>query len=458
MKATMRVLIAGAGEVGFRVARDLVYRGHELTLVDSDPAAVKRAQTLDAQVFQGNAASPKLLFEDASLDEADLFIGVTGKDEVNILGCSIAKQIGCSTIARINNPTYTDSPTGKNSQHIFGVDAYVSPDELAMHRIWQILSRPALTRLEHFSVGKLRILEVRLSDSSPSVGRPLGNLHLPPHCRIVLIAREEGVIIPTSEDTLMPRDRILVLLSEYSELEALSDSLGIPKEITGERNIKRIMIAGTSKIALRLAKQIAKRYKDVEIYIAEPDKALADQASSQLPSEVRLLVGSPTDRHFLREEGIRYEDLFVAATDREDLNVLSCLLAKKEGAKRTVALVYQTELEYVVQDTGIDTLINPKRVTVNAIVNRATSTDEIEGMEELEGGDASIREFLIKGSNGKTDKKLKDLKIPDNTLLAMINRGGEPLFPDSESVLKPGDHVLVFTLKNQLPEVENFFQ
>ena len=185
---------------------------------------------------------------------------------------------------------------------------------------------------------------------------------------------------------------------------------------------------------------------------------MADQASSQLPSEVRLLVGSPTDRHFLREEGIRYEDLFVAATDREDLNVLSCLLAKKEGAKRTVALVYQTELEYVVQDTGIDTLINPKRVTVNAIVNRATSTDEIEGMEELEGGDASIREFLIKGSNGKTDKKLKDLKIPDNTLLAMINRGGEPLFPDSESVLKPGDHVLVFTLKNQLPEVENFFQ
>ena len=281
---------------------------------------------------------------------------------------------------------------------------------------------------------------------------------MPPHCRIVLIAREEGVIIPTSSDTLMPRDRILVLLSEYSELEALSDALGIPKEITGERNIKRIMIAGTSKIAIRLAKQVAKRYKEVEIYITEPDREMAEIASSQLPEGVRVLVGSPTDRHFLREEGIRYEDLFVAATDREDLNVLSCLLAKKEGAKRTVALVYQTELEYVVQDTGIDTLINPKRVTVNAIINRVTSTDEIEGMEELEGGDASIREFLIKGKNGKTGKKLKDLNVPDNTLLAMINRDGESLFPDNESVLQAGDHVLVFTLKKQLPEVENFFQ
>ena len=453
----MRVLIAGAGEVGFRVGRDLVFRGHEVTLVDSNSAAVKRAQTLDAQVFQGNAASAKLLFEEASLEGADLFIAVTGKDIVNLAACSIAKKAGCSTIARVNNPDLTALPENYDHQQLFGVDAYVSPDELAMHRIWQILSRPALTRLEHFSVGKLRILEVRLSDSSPSVGRPLANLNLPPHCRIVLIAREEGVIIPKDTDILMPRDRLLILLSEYSELDLLSDALGIPKEITDERNIKRIMIAGTSRIALRLAEQVSRRYKDVEIYIAEPDREMAEEASAQLPEDVRVLVGSSTDRHFLREEGIRYEDLFVAATDREDLNVLSCLLAKKEGAKRTVALVYQTELEYVVQDTGIDTLINPKRVTVNAIVNRATSTDEIEGMEELEGGDASVREFLIKNNNGKTGKKLSELNLPEDTLLAMINRDGEAIFPDSESILQEKDHVLVFTLKNKLPEVENFF-
>jgi trk system potassium uptake protein TrkA len=453
----MRVLIAGAGEVGFRVGRDLVFRGHEVTLVDSNSAAVKRAQTLDAQVFQGNAASAKLLFEEASLKDVDLFIAVTGKDIVNLAACSIAKKAGCSTIARINNPDLIDMPENYDLEQLFGVDAYVSPDELAMHRIWQILSRPALTRLEHFSVGKLRILEVRLSDSSPSVGRPLANINLPPHCRIVLIAREEGAIIPKDTDILMPRDRLLILLSEYSELDLLSDALGIPKEITDERNIKRIMIAGTSRIAIRLAEQVSRRYKDVEIYIAEPDRDMAEAASAQLPEEVRVLVGSSTDRHFLREEGIRYEDLFVAATDREDLNVLSCLLAKKEGAKRTVALVYQTELEYVVQDTGIDTLINPKRVTVNAIVNRATSTDEIEGMEELEGGDASVREFLIKNSNGKTGKKLSDLNLPEDTLIAMINRDGEAIFPDSESILQEKDHVLVFTLKNKLPEVENFF-
>ena len=453
----MRVLIAGAGEVGFRVGRDLVFRGHEVTMIDSNATAVKRAQTLDAQVFQGNAASAKLLVEEASLKNTDLFIAVTGKDIVNLAACTIAKKEGCSTIARINNPELTDMPEDYDHQQLFGVDAYVAPDELAMHRIWQILSRPALTRLEHFSVGKLRILEVRLSDSSPSVGRPLGNINLPPHCRIVLIAREEGVIIPKDADTLMPRDRILILLSEYSELDELSDALGIPKEITGERNIKRIMIAGTSRIAIRLAEQVSRRYKDVEIYIAEPDKEMAEAASSQLPEEVRVLVGSSTDRHFLREEGIRYEDLFVAATDREDLNVLSCLLAKKEGAKRTVALVYQTELEYVVQDTGIDTLINPKRVTVNAIVNRATSTDEIEGMEELEGGDASVREFLIKDKNGKTGKKISDLSLPEDTLIAMINRDGDAIFPDSNSSLEENDHVLVFTLKTKLPEVENFF-
>ena len=359
----------------------------------------------------------------------------------------------------MNNPEIIDLPADYDHQQLFGVDAFVSPDELSMHRIWQILSRPALTRLEHFSIGKLRILEIRLNDSSPSVGRPLSNIKLPPHCRIALIAREEGVTIPSEQDILMPRDRILILLSENSELEELSDSLGIPKEITSERNIKRLMIAGTSRIALNLAKQVHEdsRYKDVEVYVTEPDPLLAEKASSVLPENVRVLVGSSTDRHFLREEGIRYEDLFVAATDREDWNVLSCLLAKKEGAKRTVALVYQTELEYVVQDTGIDTLINPKRVTVNAIVNRATSTDKIEGMEELEGGEASVREFFIKKNSKNVGIPINKLGVPNKTLIAMVNRNGEALFPDDEFIFNEGDHVLVFTLKGKLPEVEKFF-
>ena len=185
----MRVLIAGAGEVGFRVARDLVYRGHEVTLMDSNSSAVKRAQTLDAQVFQGNASSAKFLLETASIKEVDLFIGVTGNDAVNLVGCSLAKKFGNDTIARLNKPEMVDLPLDYDHQELFGVDAFVSPDELAMHRIWQILSRPALTRLDHFSVGNLRILEVRLSDSSPSVGRPLGTISLHPHCRIGLIAR-----------------------------------------------------------------------------------------------------------------------------------------------------------------------------------------------------------------------------------------------------------------------------
>ena len=219
------------------------------------------------------------------------------------------------------------------------------------------------------------------------------------------------------------------------------------------------MIAGTSRIALNLAKQVHEdsRYEDVEVYVTEPDPVLAEKASSELPESVRVLVGSSTDRHFLREEGIRYEDLFVAATDREDWNVLSCLLAKKEGAKRTVALVYQTELEYVVQDTGIDTLINPKRVTVNAIVNRATSTDKIEGMEELEGGEASVREFLIKKNSKNVGIPINKLGVPDKTLIAMVNRDGEALFPDDEFIFNEDDHVLVFTLKGKLPEVEKFF-
>lgn len=454
----MRVVIAGAGDVGYRVARDLVNRGHGVSIIDSDPAAIKRAQGLDAQVIQGHAAAPKLLVEQSGLAEADLFIGVTGNDMVNILGCTFAKAMGCRTIARVNETQLLDWPLEPDPQAVFGLDACISPDELAMHRIWQILSRPALTRLEHFSVGKLRILEVRLDDSSPAVGRTLDSVELPPHCRVVLVSRDEGVIIPRSEEVLLPRDRLLVLLSDVHELEELSESLGVPKEVTGEGNIKRLMIAGSTQVALRLAEQVARRYDGVQVYLVEPDRARAEEISERLPDDVTVLVGSPTDRHFLREEGIRHEDLFVAATEREDLNMLSCLLAKREGARRTVALVYQTELEHVVQNTGVDTLINPKRVAVTAILNRATATEEIEALEELQGGEASIREFLVKADNGLVGKSIAKLGLPEGSMVALINRGGEPLFPDEDEVLRGGDHLLVFTLKGQLPALEKLFR
>ena len=453
----MRVVIAGAGDVGYRVARDLVTRGHGVSLIDCDPIAVKRAQALDAQVIQGHAASPKLLVEQSGLVEADLFIAVTGDDAVNLLGCRLAAVMGCRTIARLNTPALMEWPADSDPQKVYGVDAYISPDELAMHRIWQILSRPALTRLEHFSVGRLRILEVRLDDSSPAVGRTLDSVELPPHCRIVLISRDEGVLIPQSEEVLLPRDRLLVLLSDVHELEELSESLGAPKEVTGEGNVKRLMIAGSTQVALRLAEQVAQRYDAVQIYLAEPDRARAERASERLPDEVTVLVGSPTDRHFLREEGIRHEDLFVAATEREDLNMLSCLLAKREGARRTVALVYQTELEHVVQNTGVDTLINPKRVAVSAILNRATATEEIEALEVLQGGEAAIREFLVKDGNGLVGKAISRLGLPEGCLAALINRDGEPLFPDEDEVLQGGDHLLVFTLKERLPALDKLF-
>ena len=377
---------------------------------------------------------------------------------VNILGCTFAKAMGCRTIARVNESQLLDWPFEPDPQAVFGLDACICPDELAMHRIWQILSRPALTRLEHFSVGKLRILEVRLDDSSPAVGRTLDSVELPPHCRVVLVSRDEGVIIPRSEEVLLPRDRLLVLLSDVHELEELSESLGVPKEVTGEGNIKRLMIAGSTQVALRLAEQVARRYDGVQVYLVEPDRARAEEISERLPDDVTVLVGSPTDRHFLREEGIRHEDLFVAATEREDLNMLSCLLAKREGARRTVALVYQTELEHVVQNTGVDTLINPKRVAVTAILNRATATEEIEALEELQGGEASIREFLVKANNGLAGKSIAKLGLPEGSMVALINRGGEPLFPDEDEVLRGGDHLLVFTLKGQLPALEKLFR
>lgn len=457
MPTGMRVVIAGAGEVGFRVARDLINRDHQVTLIDRDPGRVRHAQSLDAQVLEGHAASARVLIDEAELPGSDLFIAVTGRDEVNIIGCTLAEALGCRTMARINNPVLTASPADHDHLEILGLHTVISPDELAMRRIWQILSRPSLTRLDNFKIKQLRILEVKLDEGSPAVGRSVENLSLPPHCRVVLVSRRDGVTIPRPTEVLLPRDRLLVLLIDARELEELSEVLGSPREVTNEAHIKRLMIAGSTRVALQLAERVARRYRDVEIYLVEPDRERAEVVSAELPDKVTVLHGSPTDRHFLREEGVRHDDLFVGATAQEELNVLSCLLAKREGAKRTAALIHQPELEYVVQDTGIDALINPRMVTVNAIINRATATEDVAGLEQLRGDMAAVREFLIRDSCKLLGKTVAKLGLPRQALVALITRNGKSFFPEADEKLAADDRLLVFTLRQLLPEVERRF-
>ena len=457
----MQAVIAGAGEVGFRVARDLITRGHDVVIIDNKGDGISRIRNLDAQVIIGNAASPKILMEKAGIAQSDLFIGVCGSDEVNLICCTIAHKLGCKTIARINNAELIEGPLDPKPMDILGIDYYVNPDKLALNRIWQIVDRPQLmTNLDQFSAKDLHIMEARIDESSPIVGRALVDVDMPAKARIVLISRESGVSIANPDEIILPRDRLMIIIHHIDDVwNQLSKSIGNLSEITGEKKVKKIFVAGTSRLATSFANQVAEKNLEnpnIELFLVEEDKSRADEVSGTLPDSVTILNGSSTDRDFLREEGFGNADLFISATEREDLNVLSCLMAKQEGAKRTAALVYQTELEYVVQNTGVDIIVNPRRLTVSAIINQATKTTETTGLEHFYGEDAVIREVLVK-HNDHIGKPISNLNLPKQSLLAVIKRKENIIFPDDRDTLKEGDKLLIFTLKNNLKEVESLF-
>ncbi len=453
----MQVVIAGSGEVGYRVARDLGNRGHGVTVIEADSSACQRARELDVQVVQGNAAVPQVLVEEANLANTDLFIGVTGRDEINLLCCSVAAAFKVRTIARLNNLDYVARPTSLEQFTVFGVDAALCPDDLAARRIWHLLSRPSLTNLEIFEKERIRVFESRISERSPVVGQSLRDVNFPESVVPVALYRGESVIIPTPDEVLLPRDRLLSLMTRMEAIPQLMERMGQPHELTLEGSTDKVMIAGASTVGLEVARRLAKRYKKLEIMVIEEDETLCTKAADSLPNRVLILNGSPTDRKFIEDEGIRNVSHFVAVTNNEELNVVAALMAKREGAKRTVALTYKPELEYALEDTSIDVLVNPLMSTYSAILNHATSTDDGAAFEALHTGEAVARVLPVREGSSLIGRPIKKIKFPRHTIMGALLREGKGVIIDRAQPIHEGDRGVLFCLQRALPEVERLF-
>jgi len=453
----MQVVIAGSGEVGYRVARDLGNRGHGVTVIDSDTSACQRTRELDVQVVQGNAAIPQVLVEESHLANADLFIGVTGQDEINLLCCSMAKAFNIRTIVRLNNLDYVEQPSSLEQFTVFGVDAALCPDDLAARRIWHLLSRHSLTNLEIFEKEKIRLFESRISERSPVVGQTLEDVHFPESAVPVALYRGEAVIIPTPKEVLMPRDRLLSLLTRMEAIPLLMERMGQPHELTLDGSADKVMIAGATRVGLEVARRLTKRYKKLEIMLIEEDETLCSVAADSLSDRVLILHGSPTDRKFIEDEGIRNVTHFVAVTANEELNVVAALMAKRQGAKRTVALTYKPELEYALEDTSIDVLVNPLMATYSAILNHATSSDDGAAFEALHTGEAVARVLPVKEGAPLIGRPLGKVKMPSHSILGALLREEQGAIVDRSTPLNEGDRGVIFCLQRVLPEVERLF-
>jgi trk system potassium uptake protein TrkA len=445
----MKIVIIGAGEVGFYLAQRLSLEKHDLVIIDSDPEKCAHAQeALDVSVIEGNASSQNALKE-AGLESADMLIAASGVDEINLIACMIASKMGVKKkIARVRNPDYYE-PSSLLKPQDLGVDLFIHPEEEVIEEITRLLMRASATEVVEFEGGKILVVGLKLDAQCPNLNKPLkeiGHEHERGNIRVVAMLKGEKTIIPTGEDFFSKNDQIFVV--------AKRDSLPHVLSLTGkaDQKLDRIMILGGGKIGRGLAEKLESQ---VEVTLVESDREKSVQIASRLKrTAVYQADGMEIDT--LAREGLLNMDAFIAVTGDDENNILSCLLAKHLGIHKTIALVNKQTYLPLLPVIGIDSTVNVRLSTASAIL-RFIRRGAILSAATFHGIDAEAIEFEVMKSNKVTGKPIKDLGLPKGSLIAGVTRKDDVLIPHGNSYLEVGDKVIVFALPKAIPAIEKRF-
>lgn len=439
------VIIAGGGDVGYALARTLSEEGHNITVIERNDSLTERIEALDVLVVSGNAASPSVL-DRAYVNSADFFIAVTGSDEINLAACSVAKNRGCRTLARINSEDYLKKPVSTEDLQEVGIDVAFCPELISSSHMANVLSIPLLLDSPLFGKGMLRMVENRVEKGSRAAGREIKKLKLPRNINIVAIFRSEEVLIPRGNLRLEPNDRVLSIMpTEFEEgsTRELSGILGIPRKVDSRKPIERVMIAGGSRVGHHLARLLSE--KDMSVILIEEDEARCREISEKLP-DVLVVNGSPTDKDLLKEEGVTETDAFLAVTDREEVNILTALLARQYGANRSISLVDRPGLKSILEEVGIDLVISPRAVTLSTIL-KYFHLDDFESLGILNLGEAQVIQLKVrekaKAANARIDSIMRFRK--KEMFIGAIVRDGKVIMPRGDTFIHPKDRLVIFT-------------
>lgn len=448
----MNIIIAGAGEVGFHLAKLLSYESHDITLIDKDKDRLIYADTrLDIRTLQEDATSISAL-KNANIDNTDLLIAVTSSETTNITICVISKKLGASkTIARISNSEFTANKKELNFADL-GIDELISTEELATNEIKLLLEQAAFHDTHEFEEGKLTMVGLTLSKSAPFVGMSVkqaaanfSGIHFMP----VAIKRK------LSNETLIPRGDTVFKAGDQTYFITLKEGVEELNKLSATQNnpIKNVMILGGSKIGEKTAKQLCNI--NLNIKLIERNKAKAIELADELPNAL-VIYGDGRDVELLEEENVSEMDAVIAVTGRSETNIMSCLVAKSKGVKRTIALVQNVDYFNLSKNIGIDTLINKKLLAANSIF-RYIRKGEVLEMAILNNINAEILEFKVLKNSKITKNKIKDLKFPRNAIIGGVIRDDIGQIALGDFQVQEGDKVVVCCFPKTISKVENFF-
>jgi len=445
----MRIIIAGAGEVGSHLAKMLSSELHDIVIIDNNEDIVKGMNAnLDILTIKGSATSFEVLKE-ANIKKADLLIAVAHSEETNISCAIIGKKLGArQTIARVDNPEYI-RPVYKNHFTDLGIDYLIYPERIAAREITGMINQTGTSEIVDFTGGKLSLYVLKLEENAPVVGKTLiqATQEMENYdFRAVAISRNGQTIIPRGLDQFYVNDVIYVVTNRSGINNLL--------RYTGKKKIeiKNVMILGGSRIGKRTAQNLENRM-NVKLIEKEKDKSasLADELNNTL-----VINGDGRDVDLLKQEGLEKMDTFIAVTGSSELNLLSCLLAKKLGVKKTIAVIENMNYINLGENMGIDTIINKKLVTASQIF-KFTMSAEVSTMKCLTGSDAEVLEFKAKPKSKVTKDKLKNLAFPKDAIVGGVIRGNKSFIATGNTNIQAEDRVVVFAMPSAVKKVETFF-
>jgi len=452
----MKIVIAGAGEVGSHLAKMLSNEANDITVIDSDHERLDALRShTDVITVEGNPSAIQVL-HDAEVETSDLFIAVSPSEsqDVNIVSAMLAKKMGCKkATARINNEEYLSY----ENKYLFtemGIDLLFYPEKIAAGEIVELLKRSASTDSLDFARGRLQVAVFKLEEESPMIGMNMAEFSRVAaedglNLMVIAISRGDETIIPKF-DTKFKYHDLVFIISKREGVDMLMKYLG-------KRNLEvdKIMILGGSPIAEMVAKKLSKQVDSIKLIEMNKEKCL--ELSEKLPSNVIVVNGDGRNSDMLLEENIREYDAFVAVTNNSETNILACVAAKSLGVERTIAEVENIEYIKLAESMGVDAVINKKLITAGRIF-RFTLSSKVRFIKYMSGTNAEVLEYIVAPESGITKKPLKDMGFPSNAIIGGLIRGNDAFIAVGDTQVQAYDRVVVFALPQAVREVDKFFK
>ena len=450
----MKVVIVGNGKVGNSLAERLSSEGHDVVVIDNDPDNLKNSDTrMDIITVLGNGVSYTVQLE-AGVPKADLLVAATPSDECNMLCCLVAHKLGAQhTIARVRNPEYAQQLVLMRED--LGLTMAVNPELAASKEIARILAFPSATKIETFCKGRVELCEFTVPQGSPLHDLPLSSLYSKYRLKVLVctVQRGDKVIIPQGDFTLQAGEHIGITASP-AEIAAFFKAIDLTRE-----KIRSVLVVGGSRIAYYLTRQLLDMGMDVTV--VERDHKRCLELCEYFPKAI-VIEGDGSDHELLMEEGLDKADAFVALTGNDEENILLSLFASASQVSKTITKVNRTALLKIAQQLPLDSVVSPKAVVTNQILQYARALDNskgsnVETLYRMVGDRVEALEFFIAEGFDKHSVPLRDLPLGKDLLIACIIRKGKVIIPGGRDTIEIGDSVVVVTTKPFMKDIGDIF-